>query len=461
MADQFLNKQNGEDIVSNVKTYVDEHIQSVKDYADTQLATKQNTLVNQQNIKSLNGNSLLGSGDLKLSTFLPFPLTWNTYSSITDLMYSILIDDSAVKGMAYLGDVTCYDLPFVGNGELKIYILDGSNSENKVIQAELTSGTDAPYFWIYTYWRRNFQTYNSGWVSFIRAGNVTDADINSQAATAGQVLTADGYGYASWQNAASGGVEPTSIAPVFDNTLTYAVGDLVLYENELYRCTTAVTTAGDWTGSTNWTADSVSSELGNKANTTDALMLDTSTQTFTGDKIIITPTYATYTVKAGSNETFSLYSASGSPALRVGNDTYRGIIFQVLDASAHAPFYHSIKLRLGSGYSEPAVFFYHFPLKGGTFAVLKHLAPDFSTGISYAVGDIVNYQSGIYKCITAHQGTWNASHFTEVNLTQIFATPSDIEAKVPDAPSTDGTYVLKCVVSNSGATKTYQWVLES
>ena len=35
-----------------------------------------------------------------------------------------------------------------------------------------------------------------------------------------------------------------------------------------------------------------------------------------------------------------------------------------------------------------------------------------------------------------------------------------IEEKIPDAPSTDGTYTLKCVVSNNGATKTYQWVLD-
>ena len=36
---------------------------------------------------------------------------------------------------------------------------------------------------------------------------------------------------------------------------------------------------------------------------------------------------------------------------------------------------------------------------------------------------------------------------------------SDITAKVPDAPTTDGTYVLKAVVSSGVAT--YQWVLES
>lgn len=36
---------------------------------------------------------------------------------------------------------------------------------------------------------------------------------------------------------------------------------------------------------------------------------------------------------------------------------------------------------------------------------------------------------------------------------------SDIDAKVPDAPNTDGTYTLKCIVSNG--VKTYQWVLDA
>lgn len=45
-------------------------------------------------------------------------------------------------------------------------------------------------------------------------------------------------------------------APEFDQTKTYAVGDYVTHTNKLYRCTTAVTTAGvwddnDWTEVTN------------------------------------------------------------------------------------------------------------------------------------------------------------------------------------------------------------------
>ena len=38
----------------------------------------------------------------------------------------------------------------------------------------------------------------------------------------------------------------------FSTSSTYAVGDLVIYNNTIYECTTAVTTAGDW-DSSKWT----------------------------------------------------------------------------------------------------------------------------------------------------------------------------------------------------------------
>lgn len=43
----------------------------------------------------------------------------------------------------------------------------------------------------------------------------------------------------------------------FDDEATYAVDDFVIYQNKLWRCTTAVTVAGAWTGATNWVEDSI------------------------------------------------------------------------------------------------------------------------------------------------------------------------------------------------------------
>lgn len=59
-------------------------------------------------------------------------------------------------------------------------------------------------------------------------------------------------------------VDPsTVIAPEYDETQTYAVGDLVIYRSVLYRCTTAITTPEAWTAA-HWTAVTVADELADK-----------------------------------------------------------------------------------------------------------------------------------------------------------------------------------------------------
>ena len=55
------------------------------------------------------------------------------------------------------------------------------------------------------------------------------------------------------------------IAPDYSTSATYEVGEIVLYDGVAYKCTTAVTTAGEWTGSTNWTA-ATDADLANRLN---------------------------------------------------------------------------------------------------------------------------------------------------------------------------------------------------
>ena len=43
-----------------------------------------------------------------------------------------------------------------------------------------------------------------------------------------------------------------NMAQAFSESSTYEVGDIVVYGTTTYKCHTAVTTAGSWTGSTNW-----------------------------------------------------------------------------------------------------------------------------------------------------------------------------------------------------------------
>lgn len=67
----------------------------------------------------------------------------------------------------------------------------------------------------------------------------------SDAATAASAADAKGAG------------SVASIAPTFDPTSTYQVGSYVMYNSLLYRCTTAITTPGPWSGVTNWTRTTV------------------------------------------------------------------------------------------------------------------------------------------------------------------------------------------------------------
>lgn len=66
--------------------------------------------------------------------------------------------------------------------------------------------------------------------------------LSDAAAAGGTATTADAK--------ASGAI--ASISESFESTNTYNVGELVIYNNLLYRCVTAVTNPGPWTGSSNW-----------------------------------------------------------------------------------------------------------------------------------------------------------------------------------------------------------------
>lgn len=88
----------------------------------------------------------------------------------------------------------------------------------------------------------------------------TDATTAKNTADNAQAdATAAGTAASTADNKAAGAI--ASIANLFDTTATYAVGDLVMYNSLLYKCTVAVSTPGAWTGTTNWTRTTVESEI--------------------------------------------------------------------------------------------------------------------------------------------------------------------------------------------------------
>ena len=130
----------------------------------------QDTLVNQENIKSINGNSLLGSGNLDIRTYQPFPSSWSASTSGTTNQFCAMVDSdsTAVEGMAYLGELRCSDFNGSGvgiiNGEAIVEIFAGSGVSGKTIHITLSSGDTNPYRWEYTYWASGART--SGWIGF-------------------------------------------------------------------------------------------------------------------------------------------------------------------------------------------------------------------------------------------------------------------------------------------------------
>lgn len=94
----------------------------------------------------------------------------------------------------------------------------------------------------------------NGAMSAIDTGIYNAQDKADDAASDATQALEDAAGAQSTASAADakGSGAVASIAPAFSNTSTYAVGDLVMYNNLLYKCKLAVNTPGAWTGSVNW-----------------------------------------------------------------------------------------------------------------------------------------------------------------------------------------------------------------
>lgn len=157
--------------------------------ADTALQPGDNvsSLVNDagyiNSIKTINGNSLVGTGNVELSTYLPYPIAWDTGHTTKDFCDDINADTTAVEGMAYLGEVTFTDMPNnIGNAECVVEIMM-QNPSTKTIKLTLSSGNVAPYMWVYTYW--NNGTNVSGWQTWATSAQGSKADTAVQSVTTG------------------------------------------------------------------------------------------------------------------------------------------------------------------------------------------------------------------------------------------------------------------------------------
>lgn len=107
---------------------------------------------------------------------------WVIDGTVEQLAASIYADSSVKVGDIYFNDLQISksnDYPFNGNGEVIVEIIGNPDisAGKRTILITLTSGTESPYQWQYTYWQINGSGRNSGWKSFIPTENVDTANL--------------------------------------------------------------------------------------------------------------------------------------------------------------------------------------------------------------------------------------------------------------------------------------------
>lgn len=136
---------------------------------------KQDNLESGVNIKTVNGFSLVGSGDVAISTYRGIPSSWDVNHTMADLINSIAADTSAVPGESYMGTVHLSDLPGgLSQGELIIEVMDELNGD-KTVLFQLSSADTSPYKWEYNSaygrtgeWRSWVTSENQTTITFIQ-----------------------------------------------------------------------------------------------------------------------------------------------------------------------------------------------------------------------------------------------------------------------------------------------------
>lgn len=117
------------------------------------------------------------------------------------------------------------------------------------------------------------------------------------------------------------------VAPNYDNTATYAVGDIVLYNGSLYKCTTAVATAEDF-DNTKWTSIVIADTIEDVEIIKGEIPAQASSSNQLADKAFVNSSIATNT--ANFIGTFANVTALRAYAGTVTNNDYAFVTNQVL-----------------------------------------------------------------------------------------------------------------------------------
>ena len=138
--------------------------------------------------------------------------------------------------------------------------------------------------------------------------NTELGDVDAEATTVGALRDAMFSGLPKWATM-------KSLAPDFSAEATYTVGTYVNYNYKIWECTTAVETAGDWTGTTNWTERTIAQMLGGMSSKVDTVNTNVATLLARQAEIVVTcvtqddvtVTGQTVTLRAGSSAQAEVY----------------------------------------------------------------------------------------------------------------------------------------------------------
>lgn len=166
------------------------------DYATAAQGSLADTAVQATDLKTLNGEELVGSGDIEILANKLFDSSWNTSGTTAEFLADMYADTNVVPGLCYIGSLSCSDKPFNGNADTYVEVLESSTSAPKVLHVNIYSGDVFPYHWELLYYVIGGTIHNSGWRGIqpqITAGNnisISGATISAPVMTGASSLAA-------------------------------------------------------------------------------------------------------------------------------------------------------------------------------------------------------------------------------------------------------------------------------
>lgn len=155
------------------------------------------------------------------------------------------------------------------------------------------------------------------------------AQLNSKAIPSYPSTSNKSYNY-QFVNTGMQWVEDNTVkVPLFSTSATYDLGDLVSYNNAIYECISEVTTAGSWTGSTNWSEKTLEQLLDSKQDSltfdSTPTALSTNPVTSAGIKTYVDDRFdgASKAISYGNYSTMiTAFNALADDVYGVGQDIY-------------------------------------------------------------------------------------------------------------------------------------------